>query len=338
MFVRAARILGLVLLGVAFVLTCALAGGLVFGWWRVLPVQSGSMAPAIPKGAAVVVTPHSFDELRVGQIIVYDPPTPGTGLLVHRVVDIQRNGDVVTVQTRGDANDANDPWMAELSNPPIWRVERVFPHAGTAVDLLRNRALRIALFPLALLGLMLAALATVAQLPSVAGQVARPDHDPAKDRAAPDAVADEVVPPVEVPAAAAARSMTTVNATLLRTHRPSSLRSALAAAGVAVDAPLVDERPLVGATVRPAAAPTVTAEPAATPTVTVGPAATPTVTVTAEPVAAPAPEARRAPLLVATPPDWYRDPTGRFDHRWFDGERWTDQVAQQGERRTDPLR
>lgn len=330
MFVRATRILGLALLGVAFVLTCALAGGLVFGWWRVLPVQSGSMAPAIPKGAAVVVTPHSFDELKVGQIIVYDPPTPGTALLVHRVVDIQRNGDVFTVQTRGDANDANDPWAAELSNPPIWRVERVFPHAGTVVDLLRNRVLRIALFPLAMLGLALAALATLAQLPSVAGQVARPDDDPANDgandravdRAAPDPalrIADAAdaadaaaAPPVEVPATVAARSMTTVNATLLRTHRPSSLRAALAAAGVAVDAPLVDERPLVGASMAP--------------------------TVSAAPVAAPAPVARRAPLLVATPPDWYRDPTGRFDHRWFDGERWTDQVARHGERRTDPLR
>lgn len=100
---------------------------------------------------------------------------------------------------------------------------------------------------------------------------------------------------------------------------PSSLRAALTAAGVAVDVPLVDERPSVGATVQPAVAPAISA-------ISVGSAATPAV----------APQG--APLLVATPPDWYRDPTGRFDHRWFDGERWTDQVARGGERRTDPLR
>jgi hypothetical protein len=33
---------------------------------------------------------------------------------------------------------------------------------------------------------------------------------------------------------------------------------------------------------------------------------------------------------------WYPDPLGRFDHRWFDGTRWTADVSLAGVRRVDP--
>lgn len=35
------------------------------------------------------------------------------------------------------------------------------------------------------------------------------------------------------------------------------------------------------------------------------------------------------------PPAWYPDPSGRFEYRWFDGTRWTDQVSAGGAQRTD---
>ena len=35
---------------------------------------------------------------------------------------------------------------------------------------------------------------------------------------------------------------------------------------------------------------------------------------------------------------WETDPTGRHQYRWFDGEEWTDQVADDGVQTTDPLR
>ncbi|CDO05552.1 DUF2510 domain-containing protein [Mycolicibacterium cosmeticum] len=34
---------------------------------------------------------------------------------------------------------------------------------------------------------------------------------------------------------------------------------------------------------------------------------------------------------------WLRDPEGRFEYRWWDGQRWTDQVSHQGQVRTAPL-
>lgn len=34
--------------------------------------------------------------------------------------------------------------------------------------------------------------------------------------------------------------------------------------------------------------------------------------------------------------NWYPDPLGRYDHRWYDGAQWTDQVAVDGRQLTDP--
>jgi hypothetical protein len=41
--------------------------------------------------------------------------------------------------------------------------------------------------------------------------------------------------------------------------------------------------------------------------------------------------------LVTSPAAWLPDPTGKHDHRWWDGERWTEHVADAGTAATDPL-
>ena len=37
------------------------------------------------------------------------------------------------------------------------------------------------------------------------------------------------------------------------------------------------------------------------------------------------------------PADWYPDPAGRHEHRYWDGRQWTDQVADHGRQSTDPI-
>lgn len=37
------------------------------------------------------------------------------------------------------------------------------------------------------------------------------------------------------------------------------------------------------------------------------------------------------------PPNWYPDPMGRHEYRWFDGTQWTDQVSSHGKQSTDPV-
>ena len=36
-------------------------------------------------------------------------------------------------------------------------------------------------------------------------------------------------------------------------------------------------------------------------------------------------------------PNWYPDPMGRHEYRWFDGTQWTDQVSSHGRQSTDPV-
>lgn len=44
-----------------------------------------------------------------------------------------------------------------------------------------------------------------------------------------------------------------------------------------------------------------------------------------------------APAVAATPADWYPDPTGRHEMRYFDGVAWTDQCSNAGQQIVDPL-
>lgn len=43
------------------------------------------------------------------------------------------------------------------------------------------------------------------------------------------------------------------------------------------------------------------------------------------------------PDAVTWPPGWFRDPTGRHDHRWWDGAAWTGHVADAGVTSLDAL-
>lgn len=41
--------------------------------------------------------------------------------------------------------------------------------------------------------------------------------------------------------------------------------------------------------------------------------------------------------MATTPPGWYSDPTGRYEHRYWDGQRWTSHVGANGQQRVDEL-
>lgn len=41
--------------------------------------------------------------------------------------------------------------------------------------------------------------------------------------------------------------------------------------------------------------------------------------------------------MAENPPAWHPDPTGKHDHRWWDGQRWTEHVADAGVAAIDPL-
>src|SRR5204862_1995792 len=48
------------------------------------------------------------------------------------------------------------------------------------------------------------------------------------------------------------------------------------------------------------------------------------------------PRAHEEPEMTDNPASWQPDPTGKHDHRYWDGTQWTDNVADAGVAATDP--
>lgn len=72
-------------------------------------VASGSMVPALEVYDIIIVQGHEpFGELVPGDIIVFDRPSDGSKVIVHRVASITSE-DPRELRTKGDANAASIP-------------------------------------------------------------------------------------------------------------------------------------------------------------------------------------------------------------------------------------
>lgn len=148
------------------------------GWYRPVTVLSGSMRPTFSPGDMVVVTPEPLRDVRVGQIISYRIPVGDHHVQSHRVIKIVSGGAHPVVRTKGDANNAPDPWTAKLNGTTAWRVRAVLPKIGWAVFWFRSplmHSLTVLLAPLLL------ALLAVAEI------WRRPGHEEAVEDASPAA-------------------------------------------------------------------------------------------------------------------------------------------------------
>jgi signal peptidase len=82
---------------------------------RVLPYQTfyvygRSMEPTISVGSMVVLSPVSFDQVQVGDVITVERPDAPGALVTHRVIAFEETPDGVGLVTQGDANATPDPW------------------------------------------------------------------------------------------------------------------------------------------------------------------------------------------------------------------------------------
>jgi signal peptidase I len=72
--------------------------------WRPVTIVSGSMEPSIARGDVLLVTEPPEDLLGPGTVVVFEDPARD-GLVTHRVVRVDENGNYVT---KGDANEGAD--------------------------------------------------------------------------------------------------------------------------------------------------------------------------------------------------------------------------------------
>lgn len=135
------------------------AAGLGFGRYV---ITSGSMAGAFDRGSLLFAKPVPVSDLRVGDVIVYEPP-PGAGpggLVSHRIVWTGRDPDGLRAfRTKGDANKVPDPWRFTLRSRTQARASFDVPYVGYALAALGVRELRMLLIglPALLIGLAVAA-------------------------------------------------------------------------------------------------------------------------------------------------------------------------------------
>ena len=93
-------------------------------------LTGGSMEPTLHRGSLVFDKVAPVEDLGVGDVITYVPPGESRPLS-HRITSIthdDRNGLVFT--SKGDANDAGDPWKFTLDDQVQAKVVFTVPWAG----------------------------------------------------------------------------------------------------------------------------------------------------------------------------------------------------------------
>ena len=115
------------------------------GLYRTSTMLTGSMAPGIPVGAAVLGTPEPLSSVRVGQVVSLTSPEPGHPVYSHRVVEVVPGPDGrIGLRTKGDANLATDPWIS-YPRGEVWVVRTSVPGLGSLVRALQGPVVHVAL-------------------------------------------------------------------------------------------------------------------------------------------------------------------------------------------------
>jgi signal peptidase I len=127
------------LMAVAVLAFAVLAIGPHVLGYRTMTMLTGSMSPQIDPGDLVLSTPLDVQDVTEGMVISYHIPIDDHRVVTHRVVSVEHGADGnVTVQTKGDANDAIDPWQATLQGDTAYQVRAVIPALGNVIEALRT--------------------------------------------------------------------------------------------------------------------------------------------------------------------------------------------------------
>ncbi len=106
--------------------------------YRTMTMLTASMAPGIEPGDVIITTPIAMSEVSEGMVITYHKPVEDQALVTHRVVSVETGSDgSVQVRTKGDANDAVDPWTATLLGDTAYELRAVVPELGHLIQALR---------------------------------------------------------------------------------------------------------------------------------------------------------------------------------------------------------
>ena len=107
------------------------------GHAQVTPILSGSMEPYLMTGDAALVHKVPVSSLKVGDIVIFHPPTakPGDPPKVHRIVYLKHlSANKIEFRTKGDNNSIADPWGAVTMSGTAFKVVYDIPYAGWLIN------------------------------------------------------------------------------------------------------------------------------------------------------------------------------------------------------------
>ena len=155
---RIARVVSTLVIAAGLLFAALLILPAALGWQRYV-IVSGSMTGTYDRGSLVLDEVVPVEDLREGDVITYTPPAGAgpAGLVTHRITKIATDKVGRRVfRTKGDANQAADPWTFMLPKGEQARVRAGVPYVGFALAALGRRDLRILIvgFPAGLIALV----------------------------------------------------------------------------------------------------------------------------------------------------------------------------------------
>lgn len=135
---RTVSLLGNLLMAACALVFVALAVGPHLFDYHTSTMLTGSMDPYIAPGDVVVTKPMPAEDIQVGDVISYQIPVEDHRVETHRVVSVEHAADgSIAIETKGDANENKDPWVAVVNTDTVYEVQTVVPKLGTVIRILR---------------------------------------------------------------------------------------------------------------------------------------------------------------------------------------------------------
>lgn len=94
--------------------------------YQLIAIVSGSMRPTYDRGDAVFINKKDAKDIKVGEVLAFNL---GSGIVTHRIINIDEKDGVFTFTTKGDANETADQFIITNENV-IGTVDYVIKYAG----------------------------------------------------------------------------------------------------------------------------------------------------------------------------------------------------------------
>lgn len=124
------------ILSTIFIVFFVIIISLITGLFKheLVAIMTNSMEPAYKRGDAVIITKKKAKDIKVGEVLAFDM---GDGIVTHRVIKINKEGNSYTFITKGDANIFADKYEIKNKNV-IGTVDYILKYSGYPTILVRE--------------------------------------------------------------------------------------------------------------------------------------------------------------------------------------------------------